>query len=99
MGEIIMKKAYMFVQLIDINKGGMTTAMLNRASEFSKSSIESTIVTFNYNVDYREVEKSLISSGKMCPETKHLNIFDYYINNSIIQGNNSEFLYSSMEKK
>lgn len=94
-----MKKAYMFVQLIDINKGGMTTAMLNRASEFSKSSIESTIVTFNYNVDYREVEKSLISSGKMCPETKHLNIFDYYINNSIIQGNNSEFLYSSMEKK
>ncbi|EHR88091.1 glycosyltransferase [Staphylococcus epidermidis] len=73
-----MKKAYMIVHELDVNKGGMTTAMLTRSKEFLDNKIEGNIVTFDYKAHYENILKKLVDSNKMDKRTKMFNPFIYF---------------------
>lgn len=73
-----MKKAYMIVNELDVNKGGMTTAMLTRSKMFLNNNIQGDIITFDYKVDYKIILEKLKKSKKMDERTKMLNPFIYF---------------------
>ena len=73
-----MKKIYMIVNVIEENRGGMTTAMFNRSRAFYDHSYPADIVTFNYNLDYEHIIKNLKTVNKMDKRTKIHNMFNYF---------------------
>ncbi|CAM2872919.1 hypothetical protein HMPREF1208_01809 [Staphylococcus sp. HGB0015] len=73
-----MKKVFMIVHELDVNKGGMTTAMLTRSKVFYDNKIAGNIVTFDYKFDYPEIIQALKKSRKMDERTEMLNPFDFY---------------------
>lgn len=90
-----MKKVYMMVHELDVNKGGMTSSMFNRSREFYDANISDDIVTFDYKGNYDEIIKNLKNKVKwiqeqkciMClsilskyPIANTLNLIDYYTN-------------------
>lgn len=52
----------MIVHELDIDKGGMTTAMLTRSKVFLDNNIEGNLVTFDYKVNYHDILEKLIDS-------------------------------------
>ncbi|HDG6974364.1 TPA: glycosyl transferase family 1, partial [Staphylococcus aureus] len=54
-----MKKIFMMVHELDVNKGGMTSSMFNRSKEFYDAGIPADIVTFDYKGNYDEIIKAL----------------------------------------
>lgn len=68
----------MIVHELDVNKGGMTTAMLTRSKVFLDNKIEGNLVTFDYKVNYHDILKKLIDSKKMDKRTKMFNAFSYF---------------------
>ena len=77
-----MKSIYMIVHELDINKGGMTTAMLDRSKVFYDNKISADIVTFDYKQNYGEIIKILKKQDKMDYRTKMFNLFNFYKNKS-----------------
>lgn len=77
-----MKKTYMIVHELDVNKGGMTTAMLTRSKVFLDNKIEGNLVTFDYKVNYHDIQKKLVDSKKMDKRAKMFNSFIYFKENS-----------------
>lgn len=73
-----MKNVYMIVHELDINKGGMTTAMLTRSKMFLENNINGDIITFDYKIDYTSILEKLVNSKKMDPRTKMFNPFIFY---------------------
>ncbi|EIQ4026367.1 glycosyl transferase family 1, partial [Staphylococcus pseudintermedius] len=73
-----MKKVFMIVHELDVNKGGMTTAMLTRSKVFYDNKIAGNIVTFDYKLDYPEIIQAVKESKKMDRRTEMLNPFDFY---------------------
>lgn len=65
-----MKKIFMMVHELDVNKGGMTSSMFNRSKEFYDADIPADIVTFDYKGNYDEIIKALKKQGKMDRRTK-----------------------------
>lgn len=86
-----MKQAYMIVHELDVNKGGMTTAMLTRSKYFLDNKIKGHIVTFDYKIHYDSILKSLVSSNKMDKRTEMFNPFIYFKkkSNKLIRKKNS----------
>lgn len=73
-----MKNVFMIVHGIDINKGGMTTAILNRSKNFYDNKVNANIVTFNYKTNYDAIISLLKKQDKMDKRTKVFNLFQYY---------------------
>ncbi|MCY1569364.1 glycosyltransferase [Staphylococcus pettenkoferi] len=73
-----MKRAYMLVHELDVNKGGMTTAMLTRSKAFYNHHIKGDIVTFDYKQNYPEILKTLVKEGRMDARTKMYNPFRHF---------------------
>ncbi|HCZ3002740.1 TPA: glycosyl transferase family 1, partial [Staphylococcus aureus] len=73
-----MKKVYMMVHELDVNKGGMTSSMFKRSREFYDANISADIVTFDYKGNYDEIIKNLKKQGKMDSRTKMYNVFEYF---------------------
>lgn len=73
-----MKKIFMMVHELDVNKGGMTSSMFNRSKEFYDADIPADIVTFDYKGNYDEIIKALKKQGKMDRRTKMYNVFEYF---------------------
>lgn len=63
---------------LGVNKGGITSAVLNRSRHFYKSGYPADIVTFDYKFNYSKVIKELKESGKMYSETKLFNMFNFF---------------------
>ncbi|MEE5180420.1 hypothetical protein JDW21_15755 [Bacillus subtilis] len=73
-----MKTVFMVVYTIDVNKGGMTTAMLNRSKMLVHNGYKSDLVTFDYNPYYENITSELRQIGKLDPDVNILNVNDYY---------------------
>lgn len=73
-----MKQTYMIVHELDINKGGMTTAMLTRSKVFLDNGIGGNIVTFDYKINYSDILNQLVVSNKMDKRTQMFNPFIYF---------------------
>lgn len=73
-----MNNVFMIVHELNVNKGGMTTAMLNRSKMFYEDNIRADIVTFDYKSNYDDIIHSLVNQDKMSKSTKMLNLFQYY---------------------
>ncbi|MEM5586461.1 hypothetical protein AAHH64_04075 [Staphylococcus epidermidis] len=59
-----MKQTYMIVNELDVNKGGMTTAMLTRSKFFLDNEISGDIITFDFKANYKDILKELVQSKK-----------------------------------
>ncbi|PTK22726.1 glycosyl transferase family 1, partial [Mammaliicoccus sciuri] len=74
-----MKNVFMIVHELDVDKGGMTTAMLNRSKIFYDSAINADIVTFDYKHNYDDIINKLKMQKKMDKRTKMFNVFNYFM--------------------
>lgn len=74
----MMKNVFMMVHELDINKGGMTTAIFNRSKVFYDAGITADVVTFDYKGNYDEIIKELKKQGKMDKRAKMYNVFEYF---------------------
>ncbi|MFB9861031.1 glycosyltransferase [Salinicoccus siamensis] len=73
-----MNNVFMIVHELNVNKGGMTTAMLTRSKMFHANNVNANIVTFDYKVNYDNIIHSLMKQDKMSKNTKMFNLFQYY---------------------
>ncbi|WP_215115548.1 glycosyltransferase [Exiguobacterium sp. s80] len=73
-----MKNVFMIVHELDVNKGGMTTAMLERSKEFYNSGINADVITFDFKTNYNVIIDQLIKQGKMDSRTKMINMFNFF---------------------
>lgn len=80
-----MKQTYMIVNELDVNKGGMTTAMLTRSKFFLDNEISGDIITFDFKANYKDILKELVQSKKMDKRTQMHNPFIYFKNISNLQ--------------
>lgn len=94
------KQVYMIVHEIKENKGGMTTAMLERSRIFYDRDIKADIITFDYNICYDKTIENLVSCGKMDSRTKIFNMYNYFDNVSCEKNKdnfNKENIYTKYE--
>ncbi len=63
---------------LGLNKGGITSAVLNRSRYFYKNGYPADIVTFDYKYNSSKVVKELKKNGKMHSEAKLFNMFDFF---------------------
>lgn len=77
----------MIVHELDVNKGGMTTAMLERSKQFYNSGINADVITFDFKINYSYVISKLKKQGKMNEKTKMFNMFDFFKNRSVSKTN------------
>ncbi|MDN6836854.1 MAG: hypothetical protein L0L86_12055, partial [Lactococcus lactis] len=73
-----MNNIYMVFFDLGLDKGGITSAVLNRSRHFYRNGYPADIVTFDYKIDYPSVVKELKQSGKMYSETKLYNMFMFF---------------------
>jgi len=94
-----MKNVFMIVHGIDINKGGMTTAILNRSKNFYDNKVNANIVTFNYKTNYDAIISLLKKQDKMDKRTKVFNLFQYYNEKSSLKNKKyNKKLYRLLKK-
>lgn len=80
---------------LGLDKGGITSAVLNRSRHFYRNGYPADIVTFDYKIDYPSVVKELKQSGKMYSETKLYNMFMFFESKSLENHNQkNEELYN-----
>ncbi|GBD62167.1 putative glycosyltransferase [Tetragenococcus halophilus subsp. halophilus] len=82
-----MNNIYMVFFDLGVNKGGITSAVLNRSRHFYKNGYLADIITFDYKFDYSKVIKELKDSGKMHVETKLFNMFLFFEERSLSNNN------------
>ncbi|GBD82783.1 putative glycosyltransferase [Tetragenococcus halophilus subsp. halophilus] len=89
-----MNNIYMVFFDLGLNKGGITSAVLNRSRYFYKNGYPADIVTFDYKYNSSKVVKELKKSGKMYSETKLFNMFDFFESRSLVtHSEKNQFLY------
>jgi len=96
------QKIFMAVYEINDNKGGMTTAMLNRSKMFYTAGYAADIVTFDYNADYDKIRTNLLKSKKMDERTKIINMYEYFKKINTLKNTINKKLYkeqSSIKEK
>ncbi|AYW45239.1 glycosyltransferase [Tetragenococcus koreensis] len=93
-----MNNIYMVFFDLGLNKGGITSAVLNRSRHFYKNGYPADIVTFDYKSNYPKVVKELKDDGKMYSETKLFNMFMFFEARSLSNNNKkNEVLYNRYE--
>ncbi|MDN6640833.1 MAG: glycosyltransferase [Tetragenococcus sp.] len=94
-----MNNIYMVFFDLGLDKGGITSAVLNRSRYFYKNGYQADIVTFDYKIDYPKVVEELKKSGKMYSETKLFNMFMFFEARSLAKhSQKNEALYSHYER-
>ncbi|WP_144936215.1 glycosyltransferase [Paenibacillus sp. 32O-W] len=70
---------FFIVSYINMEFGGLTNAMLQRARIFSKeANLKPTILTFNFNPSYNLIRSHLLKKGKITSDITILNMYEYY---------------------
>lgn len=97
-----MKHIFMILFDLGLNKGGKTSAVLNRSTHFYNYGYACDLVTFNYNSDYSSVMQQLVEDNKMDKRTRLYNLYLHFEEKSSSQNHkqNSKLLkyYQSLLK-
>lgn len=86
-----MKKIYMMNSSIDVNRGGLTRVMFERASGLAANGYDVNLLTIDYSERYEEIERELHETNRLSKDVRILNIYEYYrkkIQELILQMNN-----------
>ena len=75
-----MKKIYLLINSLELERGGLTKANLQQASMFSELGYETYILTFNYNSDYNGIIEDIYDVYKVNKKVKIINMYDYFRN-------------------
>lgn len=75
---ILKRKLFMLVWDMDVNKGGINSAMFKRSSMFSNSVYTSELLTLDYKANYPEITTKLQKMGKIPLSVRITNVHDYY---------------------
>ncbi|MCP3028015.1 glycosyltransferase [Halobacillus sp. A5] len=67
---------FFLMNSIDLVRGGLTKASLKQASTFAEMGFEVYMVTFNFNLNYPNIRKSLIEMGKIHPNVTIINQYE-----------------------
>lgn len=83
---ISLKKVYLLINSLGLGRGGLTKANLQQANLFSKLGYETSILTFNYDGDYKKIVEDIHSLYNLNKDVKIINMYDYFRNeNKVIQ--------------
>ena len=86
-----MKKIYMMNSSIDVNRGGLTRVMFERASGLAANGYDVNLLTIDYSERYEEIERELHETNRLSKDVSILNIYEYYkkkIQELLLQMNN-----------
>lgn len=72
------RKIFMISHDSDVNKGGINSVMFSRSHLFDNDKYSSDIVTLDYKGHYHEIEQQLKDDGRLSPNSKIINVYDYY---------------------
>ncbi|WP_204179822.1 MULTISPECIES: alpha-glucosyltransferase N-terminal domain-containing protein [unclassified Staphylococcus] len=75
-----MKKIYLLINSLELNRGGLTKANLQQASMFSELGYETCILTFNYNSDYKNIIEDIYDVYEVNKKVEIINMYDYFRN-------------------
>ncbi|MEK4761960.1 glycosyltransferase [Viridibacillus sp. FSL E2-0187] len=73
-----MKKIFMVVWDIDVDKYGVNSVMYKRAGLLNNADYSSELITLDYKDNYSEIELQLKKAGRLAENVKITNIYDYY---------------------
>ncbi|WP_213422073.1 glycosyltransferase [Bhargavaea massiliensis] len=73
-----MKKQSLFVltNSLDVNRGGLTKAVLAQTKALSEMGYDTYLLTFNFNTRYEKIKDELISLGLLGKNVKVLNLYE-----------------------
>lgn len=78
MGKYIMKTVYITNSSINVNRGGLTRVMLERASGLAERGYDVKLLTIDYSEEYHNIEKKLHETNRLSKDVQILNVYDYY---------------------
>ncbi|PES85846.1 hypothetical protein CN504_09430 [Bacillus anthracis] len=73
-----MKKIYMMNSSIDVNRGGLTRVMFERASGLAANGYDVNLLTIDYSERYEEIERELHETNRLSKDVRILNVYEYY---------------------
>ncbi|MBK3495602.1 glycosyltransferase [Viridibacillus sp. YIM B01967] len=73
-----MRKIFMAIWDIDVDKYGVNSVMYKRASLLNNADYCSELITLDYKNNYPEIELQLKKEGRLVENVKITNIYDYY---------------------
>ncbi|KMY43023.1 hypothetical protein AC622_01060 [Bacillus sp. FJAT-27916] len=73
-----MKTVYSLINSIDINRGGLTRVMLERASYLADRGYDAKLLTIDYSERYDEIEQTLHATNRLSRKVQILNVYEYY---------------------
>lgn len=69
---------YFMTHSIETQRGGMTRAVIQRASLLAEHGIEIKIITFDFNPDYEDVIEHYCTTGLWNRKVRHFNVYDFF---------------------
>lgn len=84
------RKVLMVAHDSDVNKGGINSVMFSRTHLFQNDKYSSDIVTLDDKTNYSQIEKQLKEDGRLAPNSKIINVYDFYRNKFTHGGINEE---------
>lgn len=91
------RKVLMVAHDSDVNKGGINSVMFSRTYLFNNNKYSSDIVTLDDKTNYSEIEQQLKEDGRLSPNSKIINVYDFY-RNKFTQGGINEVMKQHYEK-
>lgn len=73
-----MQAVYNLINSIDINRGGLTRVMLERASYMAEKGYDAHLLTIDYSDRYEDIERELHDSKRLSKKVNILNVYNYY---------------------
>lgn len=73
-----MKTVYITNSSINVNRGGLTRVMLERASGLAERGYDVKLLTIDYSEEYHNIEKKLHETNRLSKDVQILNVYDYY---------------------
>ncbi|RFU66841.1 glycosyltransferase [Bacillus sp. V59.32b] len=73
-----MRRVFMLLYDIDVNKGGITRVLFNRSKALSNRGYNVDLITLDYKDNYKEISNKLRKMGRLSKNVEILNVYDYY---------------------
>ncbi|MCC2931125.1 glycosyltransferase [Bacillus sp. LBG-1-113] len=73
-----MRRIFSLLYEIDVDKGGITSAMLSRSYVLTEKGYHIDLVTLDKKNNYPEIEQQLKLQGRMHPNVRILNVYQFY---------------------
>ncbi|AIC96163.1 glycosyltransferase [Shouchella lehensis] len=86
-------KVFLVTYGIGPESGGVTVATLNQSKMFADANYDVSIITFEYNREYKQIFADLKAMNRIYDDADHLNKYEYYAKKNTLSFEKDEALY------